>query len=223
MSVESASSKPASEDQELLVASDNQGVTKDKKNKKKRKNKKKQKADYEMFSKSAVSVLRTILRNNADFTNIADNKANVLLSLNAIMLTFFVPLILPNIGLVRQYRLTIPLIILVLTCVVTIYIAFLVLRPGKFGDQRVSLQEGTQLSPFFFGNFEKMKKEDYFQHFENVLSDEQKVTQFLGNDFYFLGLRLGEKMKYVRLAFNIFIAGLFLSILLSIILIIIYS
>ncbi len=219
MSVESVSNKPESASQELLVSADRQGVTK----KKKKKNKKKPKAEYEMFSKNAVGLLRTTLRNNTDFTNIADNKANVLLSLNAIMLTFFVPLILPNIGLVRQYRLTMPLILLVLTCVVTIYIAFLVLRPGKFGDQRVSSEEGARLSPFFFGNFEKMTKDDFLKHFETVLNDERKVKQFLANDFYFLGLRLGEKMKYVRLAFNIFIGGLFLSILLSIILILIYS
>jgi len=219
MSLESVRNNPASEGPELLAPAENPIVPKKKKKKKRRRKKK----EYEMFSKNAVGLLRTTLRNNTDFTNIADNKANVLLSLNALMLTFFVPLILPNISLVHQYKLTIPLIIFVLTSIVTIYISFLVLRPGKFGDQRVSFQEGRQLSPFFFGNFEKMSKEDYMAHFESVLSDERRVKEFLSNDFYFMGLRLGEKMKYVRRAFNIFIGGLIFSIVLSMILILFYS
>ena len=188
MSIEPIINEPVSQGQKILVSADSQVVAK----KKKKKKKKIKAKEYEMFSKNAVGVLRTTLRNNTDFTNIADNKANVLLSLNAIMLTFFVPLILPNIGLVREYKLTIPLIIFVLTSIATIYIAFLVLRPGKFGDQRVSSEEGSRLSPFFFGNFEKMTKDDYFNHFDTVLSDERKIKQFLANDFYFLGLRLGE-------------------------------
>ena len=214
MSLESVRNDPKSEIPELLVPDETPLIPK------KKKKKKKKKKEYEMFSKNAVGLLRTTLRNNTDFTNIADNKANVLLSLNALMLTFFIPLILPNIDLVREYRLTIPLVIFVLTSLVTIYISFLVLRPGKFGDQRVSFQKGRQLSPFFFGNFEKMSKEDYLTHFDSVLSDERRVKEFLSNDFYFMGLRLGEKMKQVRRAFNIFIMGLIFSILLSIILII---
>jgi len=191
-------------------------VTKKKKKKKKDKGK-------NFLSRNSVSLLRTTLRNNTELTSIADNKANVLLSLNALMLTFFVPLILPNIDLVRQNHLEIPLVLLVLTCISTIYIAVLVLKPGKFGGQNVKIEDHPQLSPFFFGNFEKMSKEDYLKHFNKVLRDDKRVEQFLPNDFYHLGLRLGEKMKLVRRAFNIFIIGLVGSVILSTILIFIYS
>lgn len=196
-------------------------ITKETKISAKKKKDKSNKGD--MYSKNTIGLLRTTLRNNTELTSIADNKANVLLSLNALMLTFFVPLLLPNIDLVQAYKLTIPLMIFVTTCVITIYIAFLVLRPGKFGGQHVKISEGRNLSPFFFGNFEKMTKEDYLDHFNNVLSNEKKVKQFLSNDFYHLGLRLAEKMKLIRRAFNIFIGGLIVSMVLSTILIIIYS
>ena len=88
------------------------------------KKKKKKKEEFDTFSKNTIGLLRTTLRNNTELTSIADNKANVLLSLNALMLTFFVPLVLPNIDLVQQYKLTIPLMTFVVTCVLTIYIAF---------------------------------------------------------------------------------------------------
>ncbi len=184
-----------------------------------KKGKKESKQRVDGISKNTIGLLRTTLRNNTELTNIADNKANVLLSLNAIMLTFFVPLLLPNIDLVSQYNLGIPLIIFVGTSLITIYIAVLVLRPGKFGGQTVNIEQGSNLSPFFFGNFEKMSKSDYLQHFNDVLGNDRKVKKFLSNDFYHLGLRLGEKMKLVRRAFNIFIVGLVTSILLSTLLI----
>lgn len=188
-----------------------------------KKKKEKDKGSTEMFSRNSISLLRTTLRNNTELTSIADNKANVLLSLNALMLTFFVPLILPNISLVRENHLEIPLVLLVLTCLSTIYIAVLVLKPGKFGGQIVKIEDDPQLSPFFFGNFENMSKEDFLIHFDRVLNDDIRVKHFLTNDFYHLGLRLGEKMKLVRRAFNIFIIGLVGSVILSTILILVFS
>ncbi|MEZ4957629.1 MAG: hypothetical protein R2825_28985 [Saprospiraceae bacterium] len=40
------------------------------------------------LTKETINIMRTTQRNNVELTHIADNKANVLLSLNAIMLTF---------------------------------------------------------------------------------------------------------------------------------------
>ena len=171
---------------------------------KKRKKKSKKKA---LLNKNNISILRTTLRNNTELTNIADNKANVLLSLNALMLTFLVPMVLPNIDLVRQHSLEYPLVLLVITCLVTVYLSVLVLRPGKFSGQIIEVDKNNQLSPFFFGNFDGMKKDAYLEYFDSVLNNERLVQKFLSNDFYHLGLRLAEKMKLTRMAFNIFMLG----------------
>ncbi len=190
---------------------------KSKKEKKKKKNKK-----NKGYSKNTISILRTTLRNNIELTNIADNKANVLLSLNALMLTFIVPLMIPNRDLISEQHLFIPLAVLILTCLATISIAVFVLRPGKLGAQKVLLDEKSQISPFFFGNFEQMSKSDYLKYSDTVLEDEGKVKAFLSNDFYHIGARLSEKMRWIRLAFNIFILGLIFSIALTFALIYIF-
>ena len=184
-----------------------------------KKKKKKKKKKKELLNKNNISILRTTLRNNTELTNIADNKANVLLSLNALMLTFLVPILLPHLDLVKTYHLQYPLVVLVFTCLITIYLAVLVLRPGKFSGQIIEVNKNNQLSPFFFGNFDGMKKDAYLEYFDSVLHNERLVQKFLSNDFYHLGLRLVEKMKLTRMAFNIFIIGLGLSMILSIILI----
>lgn len=172
------------------------------------------------LSKKTINILRTTLRNNIDLTQLADSKANVLLSLNAIMLTFLLPFSIPYIDLITTYRLVIPLLLLVATCLITVYLSVSVLKPGKFDGQKVDVTERHKLSPFFFGNFEKMTKDEFLEYSDQVLSDDNLVKSFLSNDFYHIGLRLGEKMRVMRRAFNIFIFGLAVSILLSIILII---
>ncbi len=196
-------------------------VISDKKKGKKNKKKKKDKKD-KGYSKNTISILRTTLRNNIELTNIADNKANVLLSLNALMLTFIVPLMIPNQDLIMEEGLFIPLGILILTCLATISISVFVLRPSKLGGQKIQINEKNQISPFFFGNFERMSKDDYLDYSNSVLEDEGKVKTFLSNDFYHIGARLSEKMRWIRLAFNIFIFGLILSILLTFALIYIF-
>ena len=62
---------------------DNQGVVTSSPSKKS-KNKKKKKENLE---KGLLNIIRTTMRNNIVLTHIADNKANVLLSLNALMIT----------------------------------------------------------------------------------------------------------------------------------------
>ncbi len=172
------------------------------------------------LSKKTIGILRTTLRNNIELTHLADNKANVLLSLNAIMLTFLVPLTIPNIDLIEQYHLEAPILILVVTCLSTVYLSVLVLKPGKFSGQRINIDEDHQLSPFFFGNFERMTKDEFLKYSDDVLSNASLVKSFLSNDFYHIGLRLAEKMKLMRRAFNIFMIGLASSIIISFLLII---
>lgn len=191
------------------------------KKKKKKKSKKSKNPDDSGVSKETIGIVRTKLRNNVELTNIADNKANVLLSLNALMLTFFIPLMIPNRDYIVEYKIYIPMIILILSSLTTIALVVLALRPGKFSGQNIKIDDQSAFSPFFFGNFEKLEKDDYVNYFKSTLQSDMKVVSFLSNDFYHIGLRLGEKMRIVRRAFNIFIIGLATSIILTIFLLLI--
>ena len=68
-----------------------------------------------------------------------------------------------------------------------------------------------------------MKKSDFLEYSDDVLNDEFLVKSFISNDFYHIGLRLAQKMKMIRTAFNIFIFGMSAAIILSIIMLIIYG
>jgi hypothetical protein len=161
--------------------------------------------------KETINIIRTTQRNNIELTHIADNKAHVLLSLNAIMVTFLIPLILPNIDIIFEKFLYFPIIILSTTCFTTIYISAIVLKPSKFDNFRDNYDPHRNFSPFFFGNFYKMEPEEFYTYMEETLSNRAMVKQHLAQDLFYVGKRLGFKMTWVRRAFNIFLVGLFLS------------
>ena len=120
------------------------------------------KAKVNQTRKDVTNIIRTALRNNIELTNIADNKANTLLTLNALMVTFLLPLATANIDFVIESKLAIPLAIMIVTSLITIFMAVIVLKPGDFtvvrkiGQSFSSKCHGHFLRPFgrypgFFG------------------------------------------------------------------------
>lgn len=181
------------------------------------------KKDRSTLSKSVLNIFRTTMRNNIELTHIADNKANVLLSLNALMITFLIPFVIPYFDIVQKFRLGIPILVLVITCLVVIYICALVLKPSKFFQNQKQIEEGKYMSPFFFGNFYKMNREEYGEYIKNALSEGELVKNHITEDLHYIGTRLGRKMSLIRIAFNIFLFGLFSAMSMAFILIFIYQ
>ena len=171
-----------------------------------------QKKKKKKFSKDIVNIIRTTQRNNIELTHIADNKANVLLSLNALMITFLVPMVLANASMIIEKLLYIPLVILSVTCFSTIYIATIVLKPSRFENFRDEKDKTKNFSPFFFGNFYKMEAADFQTFLDKQLSKENMVPNHFAKDLFYVGKRLGFKMTWIRRAFNLFLIGLFLSL-----------
>ncbi|WP_156825903.1 Pycsar system effector family protein [Lewinella cohaerens] len=165
------------------------------------------------FSKETVNVIRTTLRNNIELTAIADNKANVLLSLNAVMIAFVVPLAMSNLDVVFAYTLFVPLFFLAVTCFATIYISTLVLAPFNFDTFNEELPEGMEASPFFFGTAYHTDLTAYYDNLLRTTEKKNSVRQFLAQDLFFIGRRLGQKMLLIRRSFQIFRIGIFLTLL----------
>ena len=183
------------------LLSTNVNTEKNKKNKKK------------SLTKETVNVIRTTLRNNIDLTAIADNKANVLLSLNALMIAALVPMVLTNLDFIMERHLYIPLLLFGITCFFTIYLAAKALKPTDFDAMAREIEKKMPLSPFFFGNFYKMEVDEYFESIKGLLSDPDMVKAHLAQDLYYIGRRLGNKMTWIRKAFNIFVVGISLTLI----------
>ena len=153
------------------------------------------------------TMFRVTLRNHNNLSRIADNKANIMLSINAIMLSIIVSSLVPKIGASPNFL--IPTIILIAVCMTSIILATLSTRPkitsAKYSDEKF-LQKRFNI--LFFGNFYQIPIEKFEWGIKNLMHDEELLYSSLSKDLYYLGLVLAKKYKYLNLCYNIFMIGL---------------
>lgn len=162
-------------------------------------------------SKSAQMIFKTTLRNQIDLTNIADNKANIMLSINSLLITIGIPMLATNIE--KNPNLVYPAAVLLLTCILSIVFATLATRPVRMeGTTEFSAIDEGNTNLFFFGNFFKMQRDDYMRGLMKVMQNENILDKSIVNDLYFLGRTLGNKYRRLRITYQIFMFGMVLTV-----------
>lgn len=187
---------------------------KDKKKLKKEKIKAELKAKYKDASpeRGIQSFYRTALRNHIKLSDIADTKANILLSVNAIIISLVLSNLLSKLD--TNPYLVWPSAIFVVSSTITMILAVIATRPnvtrGEFTDEDV---KNKKVNLAFFGNFHKMKFEKYQWAVQELLKDRDYVYSTLTKDLYFLGVVLNRKYRILRLTYTIFVVGIVVSLI----------
>jgi hypothetical protein len=158
------------------------------------------------------TLFRITSRNHVDFSSMADNKANIMISVNSIMLSIIFSVLFRRF---EEYpNLIIPAIILSVVCTTTIIFAILATRPnlteGVFTKEDI-LKRRTNL--LFFGNFHKMPLQDYEWGVKQLMKDRDFLYGSMIRDIYFLGKVLGRKYFLLRISYTIFMYGLIISVI----------
>ena len=81
---------------------------------------------------------------------------------------------------------------------------------GEFSKSDI---DNKDVNLLFFGNFYKMSLDDYTAGMQTVMADKDFLYATLIRDVYSQGVVLGKKYKLLRIAYNVFMFGLVLSIL----------
>ena len=162
-------------------------------------------------SKSAQMMFKTASRNHIDLSNLADNKANIMLSVNAAIVTVAIPLGSTYVS--DNQFLFYPLLTLLVTCLASMIYATLATRPIKMNGYTDldRIKEGRS-NLFFFGNFYKMDISEYQTGLQHVLASEDNLENSITRDLYFLGRSLGAKYNQLRICYNVFMLGIILSV-----------
>ncbi len=195
-------------------------LLKKKKKQEKKIEKEKQKAKYKADFKndnperSIQTLFRTTLRNHINLSEIADTKANILLSVNAIIISLALSNIIPKLDNPTNQHLMIPSMILVLFSVITIIMSIMSTKPqltqGKFTKEQVRKRKVNIL---FFGNFHKMSFDNYKWGIDQIMDDKDYVYEALTRDLHSLGIVLARKYNLLRLTYTVFVVGLLLSVI----------
>lgn len=172
----------------------------------------KKKKEKESQSERAVStVFRIVAQSQNNLSQMADSKANIMISVNSIILSIVIGTVFKDLG-GTDTNLQVPVAILVVVCVTAIVFSILATRPtitsGTFTKEDIAEKKTNLL---FFGNFHKMGFPDYDWAMTELLTDKNYLYSSMIKDTYFLGIVLAKKYKYLRIAYNIFMFGLILA------------
>jgi len=181
-----------------------------------------QKKDQLKFKKNKIelpergieTMFRVALRNHITLSDIADTKANILLSVNAIIISLVISNLISKLDNPSNGYLILPTAIFALFTVVSIVLSVLATRPnvtrGKFTKEDVA---NKKVNLLFFGNFHKMKLDEFEWAMSEMMQDRDYLYGSLTKDLYFLGLVLNRKYKLLRITYTVFMVGIIVSVI----------
>ncbi len=158
------------------------------------------------------TMFRVTLRNHNNLSVIADNKANIMLSINSIMLSIVLSSLASKLD--TNSELIIPTILLTSTCVVSIIIAVFATRPKiSTGDYSDEAFMAKKINLLFFGNFFKLPLDKFEWGINTLMNNEDMLYSSLTKDLYFLGVVLAKKYRLLWYCYNVFTIGIIITAL----------
>jgi hypothetical protein len=184
----------------------------------KEKSRKKNKKSAEFSEKGSVRGVETMFkgsyRTQLALTALADNKANIMISINGLILS----IVIAGSGesIKNNPYLLLPTGVLLLSSLCSIFLAIRAARPNILGINKVCKEDfiNGKANALFFAHFASLSADDYFSVISQIMGDKKLTYQHIVQHTHGLGIGLVKKFKLLQLAYTIFIAGLSLSILL---------
>ena len=160
------------------------------------------------------TLFRVTVRNQIDQISIADNKANMIISINTIIITIVVTILGSGLSLkaaefLNLNQIILPFSILLIACMISAVYAILAARP-RIVNKGLSDGHGSML---FFGNYKDMLLDDYLNKMEDILNSNTSIYRNLVIDMYNYGQILSRKYKLLYLAYTFFLAGMVLCVI----------
>lgn len=153
-------------------------------------------------------MLRQTRMNLVAFSQMADTKAHIILSLASVLLSL-------SLTRITDPRFTLSIAGLDLFLLVTIFFALLtVIGKIRVFDRTTHSVNDPDYSPLFFGNYGDIPYDEYARNFEQIMNDSDATYEIMVKDIYYAGTYLlRTKYRYIRIAYLYFFTGLIVSTL----------
>ena len=160
------------------------------------------------------SLYRIELRNHIKLSDIADTKANILLSVNAIIISLLLANLIPKLDSPSNSYLIYPTVIFVLFSIASMIMSVLATRPKVSNNDVVDEDIKKKDTNFlFFGNFHTMELSDFKSKLRDIIKSKESIYDSLSMDLYYLGKVLQEKYRLLRWTYTVFLIGVILSVI----------
>jgi hypothetical protein len=159
-------------------------------------------------------LLRQTRMHHVQLSAMADMKANMLLTLSAVVITLCAPHVFkPDFNW--------PFLVLIAFCLATVVLAAYAVMP-KLPLSRKHRPPPNVRNPsfnlLFFGDFTGLDYPEFEAAMEEMMNDASRAYEAQVREIYLLGTFLAvKKYRFLRLAYLAFIAGLFVSVVLMLV------
>jgi hypothetical protein len=173
------------------------------------------------FGRGIDTMYRTAFRNHINLSRIADGKANMMISINTIILSIVITISGAGISFFEDLffenpEFLAPIITLLLSSLMAVIFAVFSARP-KVTEYRIKkkkgLLESKEASLLYFGNFLKVDKSDFINYMATMKLNQSELYDELARDLYDLGAVLHRKYLLLTISYNTFVGGLALSVI----------
>jgi hypothetical protein len=152
-------------------------------------------------------MLRTTQQHHVQLSLLADQKANILIASNSIILS----LTLSRLEVLQDYWCTYSMVVM---SIASIVLALFVVAPLSLPKRRPKIGQ-EQFNSLFFDHFSQLSHEEYQAHMKEIIETPEHVQRAMVKDIYQIG-RVLQTRKYPFLKFSalVFVVGVLLSIVL---------
>ena len=157
------------------------------------------------------TLFRSAYRTQLTLTGLADNKANMMISINGIIISIIIASVAPKLD--ANPWLLIPTTLFLLGTLVSIIFAILAARP-RVSSTLIDLQDirHSKGNILFFGNFYKLDESEFLQGMTSLLQDKTTLYESMIRDIYGLGAVLHKKFALLQIAYITFMFALILGV-----------
>jgi Family of unknown function (DUF5706) len=153
-------------------------------------------------SRSIETMFKTTLSNHVQLSNMADQKAGLMISVNSIIISIMASFAVQ--GLSSNPKLIIPTSLLIAVCLLTITFAIIATKPSVKAKKRIAPEN---IDLLFFGHYTKLSLEEYKEAMDKLINDKKALRDQMTANIYAQGMVLNRKFRLLKIAYTIFMVG----------------
>ncbi len=164
-------------------------------------------------SRAVQTFYMVALKNHIKLSGMADRKSNLILAVCALLISAILTNSIKFVQETGSQYLLLPTIIFVLFMLVAMILSIITTIPkvtsGTFSKEALKAKE---VNLAFFGNFHKMKLDEYEKGVKYMQDDTEEIYKVLTKDLYFLGKVLDKKFRLLNITYGVLIIGVVVSV-----------
>ena len=158
------------------------------------------------------TMFRSAYRVQMELTSLADNKANMMISINGIIISIIIAAVAPKLD--SNPWLLLPTAVILGGTMISIIYAILAARP-RVNRSPITLEDlaHSKGNILFFGNFANLEKEQFTEGMLELMQDKRVLYETMIHNIHDIGMVLNRKFGLLKLAYTSFMFALILGVL----------